>query len=222
MTFILTQFASDNFTRADENPLNPANWQSASFGGNLQVVNNKCEGTSTDTNNSEIYENSLSPNDQYVEVTVPASGTNNSILAVLSRWSPIGPNGYYYKVTFNGSALPQSLPVQPVINSNGSQSNLGSLFNLTISAGDILRLIAFGNTLYFYQNGVQVDVRTDSTFYSGRAGLYIDPKSALTDLQVTLWAAGGVTLAPTTSTTGILRSGHGSRLIPPYGPGGHQ
>jgi hypothetical protein len=228
MSFIFTQLASDNFTRANENPLSQGgNWVDANFNNVLQVVSNKCEATVINANNSSAYTGISFSNDQYVEVTIQASGTptNNSRVGLLDRWIPSTPtneSGYRYFVTFNGNALPQSIPVEPGLLNAGSQSPIGSTFNLTINNGDVLRLAAVGNTLYFYQNGTLADTRVDNTLASGSPGLYILPQFALTDVQVPLWAAGSVTLAPTGTSTGILRPGHGSRLIPPYGPGGHQ
>jgi hypothetical protein len=79
MAFSFTQLASDNFQRADENPLSQGgNWSASSFTSFFvpsQVLSNLAASTSNAHPSCSLYTGVVFPNDQYAEITV-AVGAN--------------------------------------------------------------------------------------------------------------------------------------------------
>ena len=74
--------ASDNFNRADENPL-AGNWTTVPTAGNCKIVTNVVNGVTTGSN--EVYWNAGSfSNDQYSQLIFPTNVANNGVLCRVS------------------------------------------------------------------------------------------------------------------------------------------
>src|SRR6202008_3356062 len=87
-TVVYNTLASDNFTRANENPLSQGgNWSAVggAFDDPLQVVSNACEGTSTDPSNIPAmqYSGLAWPNDCWMQGTIASASNLNDTVAFM-------------------------------------------------------------------------------------------------------------------------------------------
>src|SRR5579864_2542229 len=147
---IYTPIFIDTFQRANESPLNPANWTADSEfpTDTLQIVSHQCEAVNaTDLFGAEQYTGLSLPNDQYVEITVGLFGGAQSALFALGRSAGTYDDSYLARVTSGGSlVLLKSI--------GGSETTLGTATGPAIQAGDVLRLEMFGSTISLLYNGV--------------------------------------------------------------------
>jgi hypothetical protein len=195
----LTPIGSDNFTRANENPLSQGgNWTDVPAGNaSLQIVGDLCEGTSTTLNNGELYSGVSLPNNQYASVTYAASPASGAYLT------------QFIRLTDNGSFL-GSEPAYNLYVYEGTWyvyiKNTTLIMDggpITISAGDVFTLAAIGTTLYAYQNSTLLGSATNATYSSGIAALGInDVSSNLTTAQASNWVVGSASLTGTYSISG--------------------
>ena len=83
----LTQLASDNFQRANENPLAHPPWSTDSFGdAGLKIASDICEATTTGggTDCVELYTGQTLPNNQYASFTFATTPHTGSIASAKS------------------------------------------------------------------------------------------------------------------------------------------
>lgn len=157
---------SDNFIRANENPLSKGGaWTNGIIGyGNMRTVSNLALGVSMGANNGAI-------------VTTPsyAAFPNQSASVTLSdlvtcgvfvRFGVAG-NGYrLYYVT--------STSVRIARIDAGVGTVLGAdIVTPTMVAGDILTLSIVGNILTASLNGGSLDTRSDAIYATGSPGIYM-------------------------------------------------
>jgi hypothetical protein len=190
---LFQRLAIDNFTRANENPLSQNGaWTKIVPWGAEQVVSNSCQGT-INGNCGAVYTGAKFPNDQYCELTIGATFGVGAVLGLLVRCTA-GGNCYGYFVTGPAGSA-NNVYANYVLNGTGFA--LGSAFTLTPHIGDVFRLLVMGvspATLYFYQNGTLVDVRSDSTanLASGIPGINVEGGAGgNANSQASLFAAGG-------------------------------
>jgi len=193
----LTPIGSDNFTRANENPLSQGGlWATSAYNNHLQIVSDLCEGTNaTSSNDGQIYSGVSLPNDQYASVTYvasPVSGayltqyirlTTNTYIQLDSAYNLYVYEGTWYVYIKNTTLIMDGGPI-------------------TISAGDVFTLAAIGTTLYAYQNSTLLGSATNATYSSGATALMIDNVSSLTDAQASNWVVGSASLTGTYSISG--------------------
>src|ERR1700689_2028200 len=129
----LTPLSSDNFTRANEDPLSQGgNWVVDGFGDPaLQIVSDVCEGTSSSGFSAELYTGVTLPSGQYSQVTLNTALVTFLNAMLGSRLTDNGSSfrslpGYVLEVEGNGSWF---------LDSNGSFILGGS--GLTFSIGDV-------------------------------------------------------------------------------------
>jgi hypothetical protein len=194
MPLTLNPLGSDNFTRANENPLSQSgNWVTDSFGEPaLQIVSDVCEGTAVDTdNNVGIYSGVSLPNDQYASMMLVAkpSGVESSAQAGI-------------RVTDNGSAWGNNLPSYVLTVGgnnvwfvNAGTSTIMSGSGLTISAGDVFTIAAVGTTVYAFQNSTQLGSVTNTTYAAGKSGLANFDEGQLTNVRFSNWVVGSAATA---------------------------
>jgi hypothetical protein len=191
--FNLTTIGSDNFQRANENPLSQGgNWQNAPVG-NLQVLNNQCSGIpptpgvgNGTSDGAAVYSGQFLPNDQWVSVTIGDWIYGASLQAgnTIQSWTPIlnlglrssfgSANGY----TFSLSAL-NIIPFGGVgtgifIANSGGVLVSGPGVLTAMKTGDVVTAIAIGLQVFLFINGALVANTTDTTGEartSGYAGL---------------------------------------------------
>lgn len=158
----LTQLASDNFTRANVNPLSSP-WSLDAYGDpGLQIVSDFCEPINTEGYSQQYYSYSL-PNDQYASVTVHALSylvfvgvrmTDND-----SSDEPYSCPGYIFR-TYSGYW-------QVFANGNVILSGSG----ITVNPGDVFTIAVVGTTVYAFQNSTQLGSVTNTAYSSGSANL---------------------------------------------------
>jgi hypothetical protein len=194
--------ASDNFTRANENPLNATNWTVVTGSGNLQIVNNLCEPTALSTLCRELWTNATWPNDQYSSVTVNnfTNGNTTNIVFIFVR-SSTTTAGNNYALKIIGAAAGN--PTWAITGSGGAILTSGTLA-AAVSSGDVFSLNIVGTTLTAYKNGVSFGTVTNASFASGTPGMGLEDVVVLSNVDASLWAGGSVvtTANPTASPNG--------------------
>jgi hypothetical protein len=189
-----TQLASDNFHRADANPIS-GNWSPfvATPGLVFCIVSNQAEpaADSALSIGGNFYNGISWPNDQYSEVTVgtSASGAASDAFLVLVRTSATG-NCYALVFACEGAT---TCVIQKYI--AGAVTNLAT-FSFTATTGDVVRLSVQGSNLVVYKNGAQIGTATDSSITSGSPGMgFYFVNTAFSNATLSLWA-GGTFVAP--------------------------
>jgi hypothetical protein len=158
---------TDNFNRADQNPL-AGNWTTSNGAIALKILSNQLTFAS-DFDASANYSATTFSNDQYSQVKLSnASGSGATGFGVTVRQSTSA--NTRYRVTADSAA---SNNIQLGKEVNNVYSNLtGWPRTATVANGDTLRLEVQGTTLRVYINGVQVGAdTTDSSIASGYPGI---------------------------------------------------
>jgi len=167
----LTQLASDNFNRANENPLSQGgNWSVNQSGDTLQVVSDACEVGTLSASCVETYTGQTLPNNQYASVTIKSLTAANFPQIQLYARSNGGVlfstlTAYELLLSTTASALFLYAWV------SGTRTAVISSFPITVSAGDVWTLAPDGTTVYIFKNGTQLTSGIDSTVTSGYGGL---------------------------------------------------
>lgn len=164
--------ASDNFTRANENPL-ASPWGSCGTG-DLRVVSNQCANASgTDTTS-------------YMRYTTSSTLTSIVNFAVVGANTDAGPcvcldgsgNGYAFLNSANFQLYIFKLPgFGTVVNVGGSNFN----------TSDAVELRREGNDLVGYVAGAEVIRGTDTDFMTGNDGIFQYQGAN----RISLWQSGG-------------------------------
>jgi hypothetical protein len=156
---------SDDFNRANENPLSGGgNWSRASgANGDWRVSNNQAvSGLGTTPWASAVVSETFD-SDHYAEAK--GIDLSNSPAGVAVRVQTTGGLDCYV-------LCGRSTSIQRMYEVNaGTFTQLGSDFGETISASTVLRLEAEGSTLRFKTDGTEVGTRSDSTHTGGTVGL---------------------------------------------------
>jgi hypothetical protein len=160
---------TDDFTRANENPL-AGNWSTAASWDAMQLLNNQVGAAAGPAGNAS-YVNSVSvPDDQYAE-----SPFVQSLVNIVSAGGGVcvrmatGAKSYYCLQIFNGTSTnPVTLDVFKEV--AGSYTSLGQA-PYTYTPGDVFRIEAQGTAIRGYVNGVLKLSATDSDLASGPFGL---------------------------------------------------
>jgi hypothetical protein len=185
MSITLTPLFTDDFHRANENPLANPPWSLPVGSNTLQIVSDVCECTQDSCNNT--YEGAL-PDDQYASATIAGFvAANNPQLRVYVRQS--GDLGTFYElVVTSGSFFIKQLPTDNV---------LLFITGTVAAVDDVWTVAAIGTTLYVLQNGTQVGSVSDSSIASGGAALGAGINIALSDITYSLFVAGSAAVPPT-------------------------
>ena len=158
---------SDNFNRANENPL-AGNWTKLTGAGHdFQLITNEMGGTGT-TNDSAYYWNpDTPPNDQWSEIQ---AGT---ALGTTSDWGPCCRCSTTAFSLYTASAFSTDEQLGKFI--TATYTTILSITTTNIVSGDILRVEVQGSTLRYLKNGVEQtgSPATDTSLTSGRWGVYM-------------------------------------------------
>ena len=189
MAYTLTQLASDNFNRANEEPLSPAHWTTIPANTDLAIISHKCVSGAAN-NGEEIYTGVSFPNDQYFSITI------SSIVSI-----PVVAYNFFGQVR-SSLGLTAGYQFTLVANGDGSASlNLSDEPNednyLTYlvpspKVGDVITIGTIGTTIFAEYNGVEVLSFTDAQYASGELGFGLFYDQTQTDTSVSLFAAGSV------------------------------
>lgn len=200
----MTQLASDNFTRANENPLSDGgNWTTMSQQPHAcqllsDFVTNVATGATAGSSGS--YWNAISfANDQYAQVVMAAMGgtASQADCGPVVRYTPGSTDTWYFGGVLQGAGAlgtTQGPFISKVSTTGGgnTESVLAAL-NLAISANDVMSLNVRGNTFIFRQNGIGILIGVESSFASGTAGIHVwDQNNAGGVVNLGPWAAGNL------------------------------
>lgn len=163
-----TIYASDNFVRANENPLSDGgNWLIESFGTGLQIANSGLAQCSVfnGTTCYNYFNGGISwPNDQYSQVQIAENAVKtNTYGGVLLRVAPASTNFYGAEIGNN------STNIFKIVVGVFTQMAVTSY---TWSANDTIYLQVEGTNLTNNINGVQKLTATDNQIASGFPGIY--------------------------------------------------
>ena len=191
--FVFTRLGSDNFTRANENPLSQGgNWLNTpnplSYS-NLQVLSDVCVGTVAASDNLEYYGGVSLPANQYAEITIGAIDAGDAI-AVWCRFTPSPVTGYMTLISGTGPATTITLL---------GASVLGT-FTGQVSPGDTIRVYAIGTTIAVQQNGANIITVTDAAYTSGSAAVEMTFGGSASETYVTYFECGSVSSGIPTGT----------------------
>jgi hypothetical protein len=162
-TFQSNQLALDNFSRADETPLQPP-WITPVGGVGLNLSSDLAVGTNASGDSADYYSTLSLPDDQWAEVVIGNAPAQTTYIGPAVRIQT-DVDSYY------------GLFVQP--NQNGVSifrwdAGVGTDlidFAFSGSFGNRFRLVVIGSTLFAYANGALLGSIDDSTYVSGRAGI---------------------------------------------------
>lgn len=188
----MTQLASDDFNRADVNPLSPvsAPWVRAQSADNtFQVLSNLCAPQAVGADSSCVYATVTWPNDQYSQATISASaggGSATGVGVIVRGTTGLPANGSYYRAICDTST--GDTTVDKIV--AGVFTNLGGAIAGTWVNGDVVRLEIVADLLTVYRNGVSVGTRNDSAIASGAAGIAYS--STATTPRLDDWSAGSI------------------------------
>ena len=153
---------TDNFNRADENPLGNGVWTTITGWNPMQVLTNAARKTVEAALNGSYYSGGAAfLNNQYAQAVrngegfigllIRINGGNNGYMLSVEDNTNVG---YFYRIDA------------------GVQTQLGASFAYNAVNGDTLRLEAIGSDISAYSNGVLLATRNDATYASGRPGIH--------------------------------------------------
>lgn len=164
--------ASDNFNRADENPI-ASPWVDPGFSGTAQLLSNAFNGTNSD--GGVYYDGGVSwPADQYSKMTLktPNIGESDTAGGPMCRVQTGAASGYIFGVG-GGFATIKKFTA-------GSLSGaLASVSTASVLANSVMEIRAVGTTISGWVDGVQIVSATDSDFATGKPGLYKYPSGTI-------------------------------------------
>lgn len=181
----LSQLASDNFTRADVNPIG-GNWTPTVAGHTAQIVSNAVESSST-ANQGDSYWNALTWGaDQYSTVTA-GTVVSGSYIGPNVRQSTSGANTAYRFAWGGNTGSSGTYFVQQYVAGVYTQLATGSL---TVNVGDTLTLTVIGTQVSAYWNQVLVWTGVATGVASGAPGFLVSPATSVSNAKITNWAGG--------------------------------
>lgn len=197
-----TATITDTFDRANNTDLG-ATWAPETLSHtNLQIVGNRVRPTSTSTESRETRTDTM-PNNQWACVTISTLTTTGSYpwaMVMLRYTAPGTGSGYDFRAY--GKAYGGVTTVIAAKDANIPRTLASN--TTTWAAGDQLCAEAVGSTLTLYKNSVAVATATDTTYASGRVGLYAWSDNAVADVELDSFTAGGFTTPPVITTPQIL------------------
>lgn len=208
----LKMLASDNFQRANANPIG-GNWTPlgvAGFG-NAQLLSNSFTAAAAGVNPDSFWNALAFPNDQWAQVTI-ATCTSSDAGILLRGNTAAGGSGYRFIVnTINNTWIVQSIVA-------GAVTNISTGNPITFTPGDVFTAAAIGTQLSFYQNGNLLGTFTDSNVSSGSPGAIPFCPSVVTSVAITAWSGGSVVNPPNIIVGANVYSVPDSRAVTPTTP----
>lgn len=183
------QLAYDNFNRANENPLNPTNWTTATGFGALEVTSNLCVASSISEDCAALYTNASYPTTgQYVQFQLAEflAGAGNVFMLLFSSLDET--TGYYVAFSILSNVI------QFVAYVNDGNTVTSGVAPVAFTPGDIFRVEKLGSSLAFFYNNTSIANVSDANASSGFPGIDIDA-SAFGQFAVTDFVAGSITAA---------------------------
>lgn len=192
----LNTLATDNFQRANQNPIT-GNWSTMySSGFGVQISSHAVTASATGQA-SYSYWNALSwPNDQWGQFTVGVIPTSNVSQGILLRASTSGAlTGYLVYVA--GSSSTQSFHAGKYVAGTFTALTLTNTSAVTVSIGDVITVGIIGTEIFIYQNGFLIATTSDSTIASGAVGILVNTNgNPLANVAMGAWSGGSFQAAP--------------------------
>jgi len=163
---------SDNFNRANENPL-AGNWTTVGgAGANMQLLSNQVRAAVTGNHSCAYWNTDLGSADHFAEIRYTAAAEDAGPTV---RNLKTDVTLYTYNALDTGGAIAKLIA--------GTYTNL-AVRAATWAAGDLCRLIVNGSTLQAKKNGVQIGADlTDSSIPGNLAAGLCDFGSAFNDID---------------------------------------
>lgn len=208
---------TDSFNRANGNLSANSNWAVAPFNATeLVIESNAVVNTDSSAGFSTWEGDGTWGRTQEVEITLGAARPNR--LGPVAYSSASG--AYYLRVRPSNGAFQFYK-----IDGTGTQSIIGGSASTggALSAGDTLKIRVEddgggGTLITGYYNGSEISTRTDSTFTSGKAGLWIDPYD---DSSIDSWEGNDFQAAATSTVTATVTDQSGTALTDETGIAWH-
>ena len=165
----MTLPATDDFNRADENPLSDGGkWSTVSGFNNFKLLSKKIYTASGGNSEVGMYWNSDSfNNDQYSQARLGANSASNQwSQKALVRSSASAKTTYMFGNDDGSNYLFQKYVA-------GTNTQLGSSVSQSAVLNDLIKVTVTGTTIEGFINGVSQGTRTDSSIASGAAGLAV-------------------------------------------------
>ena len=158
---------TDNFNRADENPL-AGNWETVGAGA-LQLSSNAVKASGSSILSASGWKSSVNPFNANQYSKVQFTGIHIYDEGGVTVRGTAGSNGTYYASIYKIGAA--ELSISKVINGTLTELTNGAC---TLSLNDTIKLQVSGTTLTAYQNTTQICTIVDSSISSGQPGLFYD------------------------------------------------
>lgn len=197
----LNVLASDDFLRADANPIG-GNWspfQSSPGYTTAQLLSHAF--ASSTVANSDSFWNALSwANDQWSQITVGVCAASSTV-GIDLRASTSGALNVYRLFWTGSTGSPGTWTIQTVVSGSYDPRLSGTL---TVNVGDTLTGVVVGTNIMFYWNGLLLGILSDSSVGSGAPGALVNPTTSVSNATITSWSGGNFKDAPTIAA-GIIQ-----------------
>lgn len=176
--------ATDNFNRADANPIG-GNWTTTNSESALKIVSNQVQNSTDNADCGAFWNANSFPNDQYSQAVLVAVGnyTTDDGPGVAVRMAS-GARTYYRTLLRPSTDLITQKEVA------GSFTHLSTITAAGAAAGDTLYLDVQSSTLTIKRNGTTAGTTTDSAVTAGAAGLEYSSEGAAQTSTWDTWEGG--------------------------------
>jgi hypothetical protein len=188
----LEQITTDNFQRANENPLSgDGNW--TNIQNDLQIVSDLVEPASSGSGCAAVFSGATFSDDQFASITIEtlAGGAQSTPIV---RGSTTEETYYYANIVGPLTSEGETTLAKVV---NGSVTTFAPTVDITPNVGDIFTLSIVGNVLSLYQNGFLIlQVEDTAAISSGYPGMSMYGNGSTSNAQISLFAAGNANVIP--------------------------
>lgn len=191
--------ATDNFNRANVNPIG-GNWTSlGGIVGNAQIVSNSVQNSVAGTSGDSFWNANTFSNDQWATDAITSFSGSASFAGVILR----GSSQNAYRVFMQVGSPGNFIIAKIVANAASNLTNQASPDALV--TGDTITGSVVGTQISFFKNRNLLWTLTDSSLSSGKAGFQIDGVSSTANAQIDNWSGGNITAAPPASILFLQR-----------------
>jgi hypothetical protein len=192
----LAVLATDNFQRANANPIGSPWSRVATAFVESQIVSDVAEPAASTAGNWEYNDSVTWPNDQFSQVTLAEMTTTDSAGA-MTRASESGINSAYIQYVIEGFGTAGAFNALKHV-AGASTALTNSPSDYTMEQGSTILSCAIGTSLLVYWNGLLANIQTDSSLASGAPGMVMN--TVATDVTanaaISAWSGGGFQNAP--------------------------
>jgi len=183
------QIASDNFNRADSNPIG-GNWTTINGAAVTQLLSSQATAAVAGTTGESWWNANAFPNDQWAQITLPVFSA-----------SPTSFGGVALRMNMSGVYTDYRCFIASNGNGNIGRFNAGSSLSLfshvaTVAPGDTVTGTVMGIVLAVYDGRNLLGIANDGLVTSGAAGLLIDPVTSVANAAADNWSAGSIAASP--------------------------